>query len=111
MPEPLFHDFIVVFITCNLQVCRRKILNVGGDYRSQGYASVGPMAPFYVFPCGHAFHSQCLITHMTQWTDQAQVSSNKISNNVVWKRGTEASPALFHLFSVPALGSLGTEIK
>lgn len=57
------------------QVCRRKILNVGAEYRmARGYTSVGSMAPFYVFPCGHAFHAQCLIAHVTQRTDQAQVS-------------------------------------
>ncbi|GKV18350.1 hypothetical protein SLEP1_g28747 [Rubroshorea leprosula] len=50
-------------------VCRRKILTVGMDYRmARGYTSVGPMAPLYVFPCGHAFHSLCLITHVTQLT-------------------------------------------
>lgn len=54
-------------------VCRRKILSVSGDQRmARGYASVGPMAPFYVFPCRHAFHSQCLITHVTRCTDRTQ---------------------------------------
>lgn len=59
-------------------VCRRKVLTVGMDYRMmRGYTAVGPMAPFYVFPCGHAFHSQCLITHVTeliQHADENQVS-------------------------------------
>ncbi|KAK9225829.1 hypothetical protein WN943_010874 [Citrus x changshan-huyou] len=56
-------------------VCRRKILIAGRDYRmARGYASVGPMAPFYVFPCGHAFHAQCLIAHVTQCTNETQVS-------------------------------------
>lgn len=41
---------------------------------ARGYASVGPMAPFYVFPCGHAFHAQCLIAHVTQCTNETQVS-------------------------------------
>lgn len=54
-------------------VCRRKILITGRDYRlARGYASVGPMAPFYVFPCGHAFHAQCLIAHVTQCTNETQ---------------------------------------
>lgn len=54
-------------------VCRRKILIAGRDYRmALGYASVGPMAPFYVFPCGHAFHAQCLIAHVTQCTNETQ---------------------------------------
>nr|XP_027124097.1 vacuolar sorting protein 18-like [Coffea arabica] len=54
-------------------VCRKKILNVGRDYQmSWGYTSAGSMAPFYVFPCGHAFHAQCLITHVTGCTSQMQ---------------------------------------
>ncbi|KAK6789290.1 hypothetical protein RDI58_013089 [Solanum bulbocastanum] len=54
-------------------VCRLKILNVGGDYgMTTSYMVVGPMAPFYVFPCGHAFHAQCLIAHVTRCTNQAQ---------------------------------------
>ncbi|WCJ30622.1 Vacuolar sorting protein 18 [Euphorbia peplus] len=53
--------------------CKRKILVVGGDYRmSRGYTSVGPMAPFYVFPCGHSFHSHCLIAHVTRCTSESQ---------------------------------------
>ncbi|KAK6918988.1 Pep3/Vps18/deep orange [Dillenia turbinata] len=54
-------------------VCKRKILNVGSDQRTaRGYTAVGPMAPFYVFPCGHAFHAQCLIAHVTRCTHRAQ---------------------------------------
>ncbi|KAA8528729.1 hypothetical protein F0562_036084 [Nyssa sinensis] len=54
-------------------VCQRKILTAGGDYRmARGYTSVGPMAPFYVFPCGHAFHAQCLIAHVTRCTNRTQ---------------------------------------
>ncbi|KAK6148356.1 hypothetical protein DH2020_019268 [Rehmannia glutinosa] len=54
-------------------VCRRKILNVADDYRmARVYTSVGSMAPFYVFPCGHSFHSHCLIAHVTRCTTEAQ---------------------------------------
>ncbi|XP_044466444.1 vacuolar sorting protein 18 [Mangifera indica] len=54
-------------------ICKRKILTVGGDYRmARGYTSVGPMAPFYVFPCGHAFHAHCLIAHVTRSTNETQ---------------------------------------
>ncbi|KAM3233932.1 hypothetical protein P3L10_019291 [Capsicum annuum] len=68
---PFFPDFALID---DFKVCRRKILNVGGDYRmTTGYMAVGPMAPFYVFPCGHAFHAQCLIAHVTRCTNQAQV--------------------------------------
>ncbi|KAK3404608.1 hypothetical protein EUGRSUZ_K00914 [Eucalyptus grandis] len=56
-------------------VCRRKILTVSGEYRmTRGYTSTGPMAPFYVFPCGHAFHAECLIAHVTRCTNETQVS-------------------------------------
>ncbi|KAM7275887.1 hypothetical protein ACFE04_017753 [Oxalis oulophora] len=56
-------------------VCHRKILTTG-DYRmAQGYTSVGPMSPFYVFPCGHAFHSHCLIAHVTQRTNETQAET------------------------------------
>ncbi|KAG0626001.1 hypothetical protein M758_2G095100 [Ceratodon purpureus] len=30
------------------------------------------MAPFYVFPCEHAFHSQCLTDYVLQHTDQGE---------------------------------------
>ncbi|KAL6843083.1 hypothetical protein ACP4OV_026796 [Aristida adscensionis] len=54
-------------------VCRRKILTVGGLHQvGRSYTSVGHMAPFYVFPCGHAFHANCLIAHVTRCSNQAQ---------------------------------------
>ncbi|KAG5551850.1 hypothetical protein RHGRI_010074 [Rhododendron griersonianum] len=54
-------------------VCQKKILTAGWDHRmARGYTSVGVMAPFYVFPCGHAFHAQCLIAHVTRCTHRAQ---------------------------------------
>ncbi|CAL9055510.1 unnamed protein product [Musa banksii] len=54
-------------------VCKRKILTAGGAPRlARGYTSIGPMAPFYVFPCGHAFHAQCLIRHVTECTSETQ---------------------------------------
>ncbi|PON81924.1 Deep orange protein [Trema orientale] len=53
-------------------VCRRKILTAGREYlMARGYTT-GLMAPFYVFPCGHAFHAQCLIAHVTRCTNEAQ---------------------------------------
>lgn len=64
MPKFVFH-----------QVCKRKILTVGRDlWMASSYTSVAHMAPFYVFPCGHGFHAQCLIAHVTRCTDEAQVS-------------------------------------
>ncbi|CAH9073769.1 unnamed protein product [Cuscuta epithymum] len=54
-------------------VCRRKILNMGGEFgMARGYTAVGPMAPFYVFPCGHSFHAHCLIAHVTRCTTPSQ---------------------------------------
>ncbi|KAL0341501.1 UNVERIFIED_CONTAM: Vacuolar sorting protein 18 [Sesamum calycinum] len=54
-------------------VCRRKILNIADDYRmARTYTSVGSMAPFYVFPCGHSFHANCLIAHVTRCTTEVQ---------------------------------------
>ncbi|XP_073312131.1 vacuolar sorting protein 18 isoform X1 [Primulina huaijiensis] len=54
-------------------VCRKKILDASGDYRmARAYTSVGSMAPFYVFPCGHSFHSHCLIAHVTKCTTETQ---------------------------------------
>jgi len=37
------------------------------------------MAPFYVFPCGHAFHAQCLIAHVTRCTVETHVSIQIVS--------------------------------
>ncbi|CAN6443641.1 unnamed protein product [Victoria cruziana] len=52
--------------------CGRKILVAGTSQGTRSYAPVGPLAPFYVFPCGHAFHAQCLIAHVTRCTDRTQ---------------------------------------
>ncbi|MQL89401.1 hypothetical protein Taro_021975 [Colocasia esculenta] len=53
--------------------CHRRILGMGGAQRmSRSYASVGQMAPFYIFPCGHAFHAECLIAHVAQHTSRTQ---------------------------------------
>ncbi|XP_051136765.1 vacuolar sorting protein 18 [Andrographis paniculata] len=53
--------------------CRKKILNTADDYRmARVYSTVGSMAPFYVFPCGHSFHAHCLIAHVTRCTTEAQ---------------------------------------
>ncbi|KAG9452776.1 hypothetical protein H6P81_005680 [Aristolochia fimbriata] len=53
--------------------CKRKILATGGAHQmARGYTSVGPMAPFYIFPCGHAFHSECLIAHVTRCSNRTQ---------------------------------------
>ncbi|CAJ1956500.1 unnamed protein product, partial [Sphenostylis stenocarpa] len=54
-------------------VCRRKILSAGREFgMGRGYTLVGQMAPFYIFPCGHAFHAQCLIAHVTRCTVDSQ---------------------------------------
>ncbi|KAH9310908.1 hypothetical protein KI387_025943 [Taxus chinensis] len=52
-------------------VCRRRILTSrSGHGVARGFTS--PMAPFYVFPCEHAFHAQCLIGHVTKHTDPTE---------------------------------------
>lgn len=54
-------------------VCKRKILTAGGaNAVGSGYLPVGSMVPFYVFPCGHAFHAECLIALTTQCTSPVQ---------------------------------------
>ncbi|KAE8662302.1 Detected protein of confused Function [Hibiscus syriacus] len=69
----LAQRYVVVDRDEDCGVCRRKILAVGGDYRmASGYTAVGTMAPFYVFPCGHAFHAHCLISHVTRCTNESQ---------------------------------------
>ncbi|KAK8706536.1 hypothetical protein V6N13_050097 [Hibiscus sabdariffa] len=69
----LAQRYVVVDRDEDCGVCRRKILATGGDYRmASGYTAVGTMAPFYVFPCGHAFHAHCLISHVTRCTNESQ---------------------------------------
>ncbi|GMJ09866.1 vacuolar protein sorting 18 [Hibiscus trionum] len=69
----LAQRYVVVDRDEDCGVCRRKILAIGGDYRmASGYTAVGTMAPFYVFPCGHAFHAHCLISHVTRCTNESQ---------------------------------------
>ncbi|XP_039040363.1 vacuolar sorting protein 18-like [Hibiscus syriacus] len=55
----LAQRYVVVDRDEDCGVRRRKILAIDGDYRmASGYTAVGTMAPFYVFPCGHAY--QCI---------------------------------------------------
>ncbi|XP_039026661.1 vacuolar sorting protein 18-like [Hibiscus syriacus] len=69
----LAQRYVVVDRDEDCGVCRRKILAIGGDYRmASGYTAVGTMTPFYVFPCGHAFHAHCLIAHVTRCTNESQ---------------------------------------
>ncbi|KAJ7548955.1 hypothetical protein O6H91_07G034600 [Diphasiastrum complanatum] len=55
-------------------VCGRKILALGtvrGSHGSAtGYASF--MAPFYIFPCEHTFHADCLVGYVTKHVDQGE---------------------------------------
>ncbi|GMJ05536.1 vacuolar protein sorting 18 [Hibiscus trionum] len=69
----LAQRYVVIDHDEDCGVCRRKIMAIGGDYRmASGYTAVGTMAPFYVFPCGHAFHAHCLISHVTRCTNESQ---------------------------------------
>ncbi|PKA62970.1 hypothetical protein AXF42_Ash007766 [Apostasia shenzhenica] len=53
-------------------VCKLKILSTGGAHQvGRGYMPIGKLTPFFVFPCGHSFHSQCLIAHVTTCTSQS----------------------------------------
>lgn len=53
-------------------VCKRKILASSAARATRSYITAGPMAPFYIFPCGHAFHAPCLIAHVTKCTSRTQ---------------------------------------
>lgn len=48
-------------------VCGLSIL-ASGSLQTRGYSSV--MAPFYVFPCEHSFHAECLIMHVIKQADK-----------------------------------------
>lgn len=45
-------------------ICGLGIL-ASGSTQTRGYSSV--MAPFYVFPCEHSFHAQCLFAHVIKY--------------------------------------------
>ncbi|KAH1104098.1 hypothetical protein GLYMA_13G301100v4 [Glycine max] len=62
----------IVSVKGRTRVCQRKILTAGREFGTgRGYTLVGQMAPFYIFPCGHAFHAECLIAHVTRCTVEA----------------------------------------
>ncbi|KAH7283931.1 hypothetical protein KP509_34G031500 [Ceratopteris richardii] len=48
-------------------VCALGILR-SGTSQTRGVSSV--MAPFYVFPCEHSFHAQCLLGHIIKYKDK-----------------------------------------
>ncbi|GMQ01944.1 hypothetical protein CsSME_00048395 [Camellia sinensis var. sinensis] len=69
----LAQRYVVIDYDEDCGVCQRKILTAGWDHwMARGYTPVGAMAPFYVFPYGHAFHAQCLIAHVTRFTHRDQ---------------------------------------
>eukprot|EP00249_Psilotum_nudum_P014604 c24909_g1_i1 orf=639-3668(-) len=47
--------------------CGRGILT---QQKMHGRGYTASMAAFYVFPCEHAFHAQCLISHVLKHTDE-----------------------------------------
>jgi len=61
-----------------VQVCGQRILAskgaLGASGAARSYTSL--VAPFYVFPCEHAFHAQCLTDYVLQHTDSSEVPSN-----------------------------------
>eukprot|EP00250_Pteridium_aquilinum_P006787 c16631_g1_i1 orf=516-3560(-) len=51
-------------------ICGLGIL-ASGSMQTRGYSSV--MAPFYVFPCEHSFHAQCLLAHVIKYKDKNEM--------------------------------------
>lgn len=58
--------------TC--KVCGQRILASKGAQGAAGVARsyTSLVAPFYVFPCEHAFHAQCLTDYVLQHTDKSE---------------------------------------
>lgn len=58
--------------TC--KICGLRLLAPKGAQGAAGAARsyIAIMAPFYVFPCEHAFHSQCLTDYVLQHTDESE---------------------------------------
>lgn len=58
-----------------LQICGERILAPRGMHGTLGaarsYSSL--VAPFYVFPCEHAFHADCLTDYVIKHTDKSEV--------------------------------------
>jgi len=61
-----------------LQVCGQRILASRGANGALGAARsyTSLVAPFYVFPCEHAFHAQCLTEYVIKHTDKSEVGTN-----------------------------------
>jgi hypothetical protein len=57
-----------------LQICGERILAPRGMHGALGaarsYSSL--VAPFYVFPCEHAFHADCLTDYVIKHTDKSE---------------------------------------
>ncbi|MCO5603326.1 hypothetical protein L7F22_057476 [Adiantum nelumboides] len=51
-------------------ICALGILR-SGSIQTRGVFSV--MAPFYVFPCEHSFHAQCLLAHVIKYKDKNEM--------------------------------------
>ncbi|KAI5058038.1 hypothetical protein GOP47_0026208 [Adiantum capillus-veneris] len=51
-------------------ICALGILR-SGSIQTRGVSSV--MAPFYVFPCEHSFHAQCLLAHVIKYKDKNEM--------------------------------------
>ncbi|KAJ3688031.1 hypothetical protein LUZ61_017195 [Rhynchospora tenuis] len=71
----LSQRYIIIDRNEECGVCKRKILGTrGAQQMGSSYMSGGNIAPLYVFPCSHAFHAPCLITHVTRCTTHAQAA-------------------------------------
>ncbi|KAJ3693670.1 hypothetical protein LUZ60_009150 [Juncus effusus] len=65
----LSQRYIIIDRNEECGVCKRKILGTAGALQLVGRSNI---APFYVFPCSHAFHAPCLIAHVTKCAAQPQ---------------------------------------
>ncbi|KAI8003763.1 Vacuolar sorting protein 18 [Camellia lanceoleosa] len=70
----LLNDMLSLIVTRTVGFVRGRFLLRVGTIGWLGLYIDGCNGPFYVFPCGHAFHAQCLIAHVTRCThrDQAE---------------------------------------
>ena len=60
------------------QVCGLSILS-SQPLQARGFSPM--MAPFYVFPCEHSFHAQCLLKHIVKHKDRNEVS---VEYDLLW---------------------------
>lgn len=65
----LAQRYAIVDLDEKCGICGLGILG-SGSRKARGYSAV--MAPFYVFPCEHSFHAQCLLAHVTKYKSREE---------------------------------------